>query len=374
MVCGLRNGNLLVIDEGQALKTWNSVRTMNVFGGCVADFDEQRRSHWGRHQREIKSLAGANTKALILTGTPIKNSLVELFPLVHFLDPRSFLESERFEWQNEDWLDVPALRSKLRRTVLIRRPSWELQRELPPLTRKKVVVRHADYDGDVASIDACSDKVMVIGLKSNPMLQGWFADMNEKIRKVLGRLSNDDKLSLEQRRELEEALKTLLTVCRERTGACKHNIVLAYLLQCRRKTVVFGWHRDLIEGLALKLRQAGRGVVTFIGGTREPGKVVERFQDDERIQFFLGNIDCASTSITLTAADHVVLAEQSWVPSDENQSIARVWRTGQERPVSVVKFFLENSLDERMEAAQDRKREFIAQVLDGEEAQHELAA
>jgi SNF2 family DNA or RNA helicase len=95
--------------------------------------------------------------------------------------------------------------------------------------------------------------------------------------------------------------------------------------------------------------------------------VVERFQSDESIRFFLGNLDCASTSITLTAAHHVVLAEQSWVPSDEDQSIARVWRTGQKQSVSVVKFFLEDSLDERMQAAQDRKREFIARVLDGED-------
>jgi SNF2 family DNA or RNA helicase len=340
---GLRakDWDLIIIDEGQALKTWNSVRTMNVIGGCVEDLDEQRRSHWGRHQREIKSLAGAQTKALILTGTPIKNRLGELFPLVHFLDPRSFPDSEWFEWHDEDWQDLSALRSKLRRTVLIRRPRWELQRELPPLTRKKVIVRHADYDGDVASIDACSDNVVVIGLKSNAHLQNWFADMNGKIHKVLGRLHNDDRLSLEQRQELEEALKTMLTVCRERTGACKYNLVLSYLMQCQQKTVVFGWHRDLIEGLASKLRQEGRRVVTLIGGTREPGKVVERFQNDERIRFFLGNLDCASTSITLTAAHHVVLAEQSWVPCDEDQAIARVWRTGQKQPVSVVKFFLE---------------------------------
>ena len=81
--------DLIVIDEGQALKTRNSVRTMNVFGGCVENLDEQRRSYW-RHQREIKSLAGPKTKALILTGTPIKNRLDELFPLVNFLDPRSW--------------------------------------------------------------------------------------------------------------------------------------------------------------------------------------------------------------------------------------------------------------------------------------------
>ena len=107
--------------------------------------------------------------------------------------------------------------------------------------------------------------------------------------------------------------------------------------------------------------------MTLIGGTREPDKIVDLFQNDESIQFFLGNLDCASTSITLTAAHHVVLAEQSWVPSDEDQSIARVWRTGQKEPVSVVKFLLEGSLDERMQAAQDRKREFIARALDGED-------
>jgi SNF2 family DNA or RNA helicase len=106
--------------------------------------------------------------------------------------------------------------------------------------------------------------------------------------------------------------------------------------------------------------------VTLIGGTKHPDKVVQRFQEDDGIQYFLGNLDCASTSITLTAAQHVVLAEQSWVPSDEDQSIARVWRTGQMRPVSVVKFVLDNSLDQRMQAAQDRKREFITRALDGD--------
>jgi SWI/SNF-related matrix-associated actin-dependent regulator of chromatin subfamily A-like protein 1 len=135
-------------------------------------------------------------------------------------------------------------------------------------------------------------------------------------------------------------------------------------MQCRKKTVVFGWHRELIQDLAMKLRQQGRGVVTFIGGTKDPSKVVDRFQCDDGVEFFLGNLDCASTLITLTAAHHVVLAELSWVPSDEDQSIARVWRTGQNRPVSVVKFLLRGSLDERMQAAQDRKREFITRLLD----------
>jgi SWI/SNF-related matrix-associated actin-dependent regulator 1 of chromatin subfamily A len=362
--------DLIVIDEGQALKTWNSVRTMNVFGGMVDDLDENRRRNWDHHKHEIKSLAGTKTKVLVLTGTPIKNRLDELFPLGNFLDPRSFPHAEDFidlSHEATSLQELSAIRSKLRHTVLIRRPLSELRKELPPLTRKTVLIRHADYDGDASSIDTCPDDAVVIDMKSNSRLQNWFADIESKITKILARLYDDEKdLSVEERRALEERLKMLQTIARERTGACKHNLVLSYLMQCRQKTVVFGWHRDLIEDLAFKLRQAGRGVVTLIGGTKEPDKVVERFQNDSSIQYFLGNLDCASTSITLTAAHHVVLAEQSWVPSDEDQAVARVWRTGQKQPVSVVKFLLEGSLDERMQAAQERKREFIAGILDNE--------
>jgi SNF2 family DNA or RNA helicase len=381
---GLRakDWDLIIIDEGQALKKWNSVRTMNVFGGMVDDLDEARRSNWEYHHRKIKPLAGTRTKVLILTGTPIKNRLDELFPLVNFLDPRSFPDIHQFVEQahEADWRldhnrrltgtplqDLSALRSKLRHTVLIRRPLSELQKELPPATRKTVLIRHADYDGDVSSIDTCPDDVLIIEMKSNTRLKEWFDGVEAQMKKIFARLYDDEKhISVEARRTLEEKLKRLQTVARERTGACKLKLVLPYLMQCRKKTVVFGWHRDLIQELAMKLRQQGRGVVTFIGGIKDPGKVVDRFQHDNRIEFFLGNIDCASTSITLTAAHHVVLAEQSWVPSDEDQSIARVWRRGQSQPVSVVKFLLEHSLDERMQAAQDRKREFISRILDDE--------
>jgi SNF2 domain-containing protein len=231
--------DLIIIDEGQALKTWNSVRTMNVFGGRVEHLDEKRRSKW-MHQHEITSLAGTKTKALILTGTPIKNRLDELFPLVNFLDPRAFPDIDRFVGQRHesDWWfdddrrltgtplqDLSGLRSKLRHTVLIRRPLSELRKELPPLTRKSVIIRHADYDGDVSGIDTCPDHVVITGLKSNSRLRGWFINIELQIKRVLKQLNQKD-LSREEKRMLEEKLKRLQITCRERTGVCKHNVVL----------------------------------------------------------------------------------------------------------------------------------------------------
>jgi SNF2 family DNA or RNA helicase len=347
----------------QAIAVVNTVpRFRRVLVICMASAVEkvwvEHIRRWQTRDLRLTPIHAHNTYDI---GTIPSGWVIINYALLKKHDPGSFADIGEFVA-----MDLSALCSQLRPTILIRRRLSEIQKELPPLTRKTVIIRHADHDGDVASIDAYPDDIVEIELKSNGQLQSWFADMEMKITRVLGQLSQDDLL-LEEKLHLEETLKTLLTVCRARTGACKHNVILPYLMQCRQKTVVFGWHRDLIEDLAAKLRQQGRGVVTFIGGTKEPDKLVERFQNDENIQLFLGNLDCASTSITLTAANHVVLAEQSWVPSDEDQAIARVWRTGQKQPVSVVKFILENSLDERMQAAQDRKREFIAHALDGED-------
>jgi hypothetical protein len=113
-------------------------------------------------------------------------------------------------------------------------------------------------DGDVSSIDTSLDNVVVMRLKSNSLLLGWFINIELQIKRALKQLNQTD-LSREEKRELEEKLKKLQTVCRERTGACKHNLVLSYLLQCQQKTVVFGWHRDIIDDLASKLRQQERG-------------------------------------------------------------------------------------------------------------------
>ena len=132
---------------------------------------------------------------------------------------------------------------------------------------RRVIIRHADYDGDVSSIDTCPDNVVVMGLKSNPYYRvgflGWNCKSGEYWRNSIRRICQGKKDGSWKR-----YCKTSLTVCRERTGACKHNVILSYLMRCQQKTVVFGWHRDLIEDLASKLRQAGRGVVTYIGGTR----------------------------------------------------------------------------------------------------------
>jgi superfamily II DNA/RNA helicase len=112
-----------------------------------------------------------------------------------------------------------------------------------------------------------------MGIKSNPGLQRWFTDNEAQIRTTFAQLYDEENdFSVEERRALEEKLKRLQTVARERTGAFKHNVVLSYLMHCRQKTVVFGWHRDMIQDLAFKLRQAGRDVVTLIGSTRQPEK------------------------------------------------------------------------------------------------------
>ena len=149
-------------------------------------------------------------------------------------------------------------------------------------------------------------------------------------------------------------------------GACSFKIdaVVDYLLRQTEKVAVFAYHRGLIEEYADKLRQAGRGVVILTGdNTKQTARVVERFQTDPSIQYFVGNMKVAGQGITLHAAALVVFAELDWSPGVMEQAEDRVHRIGQERAVRIVYFLLEGSLDPIIVGALRRKLHNSRQAL-----------
>ncbi len=91
-------------------------------------------------------------------------------------------------------------------------------------------------------------------------------------------------------------------------------------MRCARKTLVFAYHREVIDGLATALRRAGHNVVTFTGRTRGSTAVVQRFKQDPSCLFFIGNMRAAGIGITLTAASLVVFAELDWTPAIHHQA------------------------------------------------------
>jgi SWI/SNF-related matrix-associated actin-dependent regulator 1 of chromatin subfamily A len=92
---------------------------------------------------------------------------------------------------------------------------------------------------------------------------------------------------------------------------------------------------------------------------------VDRFQNDPKCRVFVGNIQSAGTSITLTAAHQVLFVEQSFVPGDMAQAAMRCHRIGQTKPVTVRFVGLANSIDQFIAEMIRRKTAEIGALMDG---------
>jgi SWI/SNF-related matrix-associated actin-dependent regulator of chromatin subfamily A-like protein 1 len=132
--------------------------------------------------------------------------------------------------------------------------------------------------------------------------------------------------------------------------------VLDYVLEQKEKVVVFAYHQNPIETqYAVRLRQAGRKVITLTGDTKDTHKLVNQLQTYPDVQFFILSMNVGGQGITLTAALQVVFVEQDWSPALIDECHDGCHRIGQTRPMMVKYFVLNNSLDRIMMQAVRRK-------------------
>jgi SWI/SNF-related matrix-associated actin-dependent regulator 1 of chromatin subfamily A len=327
-VPGLRDTpwDLLIADEAIALKSHNALRTAAVFGG----------THKGKRCKPIPAKT-----YLLLSGTPMPNRIEEIATLVEALDPKSwsFKQLIREYYQGDVQVDdkrrvngtprnLRQLQSRLRHTVMVRILKDDVL-ELPPKT-------HQDIRVSLPS----------------PIMMDRFATLHHR------RIILLSKLRKAWSQELADQLNGLQEHMQHMSGACSFKIdaVIEYLLQQREKVVVFAYHQGVIHEYAERLRKAGRKVVVLTGdNTKKTQQVVDRFRDDPEIQFFIGNMKVAGQGLTLTAASLAVFAELDWSPGVMEQCEDRLHRIGQERPVRIVRFLLEDSLDMNVVDAISRK-------------------
>ena len=130
------------------------------------------------------------------------------------------------------------------------------------------------------------------------------------------------------------------------------------------KLILFAWHREVMKQLQEGL--AKHGVVRLDGSTGMAARqlAVDTFQSNPDCRIFLGQIKAAGIGITLTAASHVVFAESSWTPADNEQCVDRAHRIGQASAVLAQFLVVADSIDERVLGAAIKKYRMIHNALD----------
>jgi SNF2 family DNA or RNA helicase len=279
-----------------------------------------------------------------LSGTPVENRLEELWSVMHFANPGLLGGRSGFDERYASPIaagdrDAAArLRSKIRPFVL-RRTKGDVLPDLPP--RMDHVLHVALDDEERAVYDAV--RVATKKDVAEKLLQGGgvLAALEALLR--LRQAACHSQLVPGQSADSSSKIERLLESLEE-AAADGH------------KALVFSQWTSFLDLVEPHLDAAGIRKTRLDGSTRDRGAVVSEFQSEGGPPVMLVSLKAGGTGLNLNAADHVFLLDPWWNPAVEEQAAGRAHRIGQERPVMVHRLVAKDTVEERILALQEKKR------------------
>jgi len=295
---------------------------------------------------------------LALTGTPIENSLIELWSIFRFVAPGLLGAQAQFARAYARPAERGATDAVggLRRRVapfLLRRTKDAVLEELPPKTEvvRSVVLSPRERELYETVRRVVSDEVR------EALRQKGFGLSRIVVLEALLRLRQiccDARLAprIEDPPESSSKLDELMAL-------------LEPLIASGHRVLVFSQFTKMLDLVAARLESAEQPYLMLTGRTRKRQPLVDRFQAKE-VPLMLVSLKAGGTGLNLTAADTVILYDPWWNPAVEQQAIDRTHRIGQERPVTVYRLVCEGSVEERILSLQAHKRA-LAQAVQADE-------
>ncbi len=308
-------------------------------------------------------------RPILLTGTPMLNRPSELWRLLRIVEPHQWPKFEEFYQRyckapEEDELEprpdqriitsvgraehLDELKARVQ-PVMLRRLKSEVLPDLPPRSRRSVLVQLDTYD----------------------MAEYRAAEAN-----VVAWLRAQGSWQLASRAQKTEALVKLTYLRRLAALGKLRSAVPEYIQRWfdrteREPLVIFGFHRDVLRGsdgrggvmaicMALGLRIAS---ITGTDSGERRQEEVDRFQDGDA-DVFIAPIKSAGVGLNLHRASETLFLERVWVPALLVQAEERTHRIGQDRPVTATYLDAADTIDERMAVVLGDKHALVSKVLD----------
>ena len=288
-----------------------------------------------------------------LTGTPVENRLSELWSIFDFLMP-GFLYSyrkfrERYELpivKNQDPEALTALR-RMTGPFVLRRLKKDVLRELPGKEERIVYSAASGRQQKLYTASALKLKEALAG-------GAWSGNGKLEVLSQLMRLRQiccDPALCFEDYTGESAKLETCVSLIAS-ASAAGHKILL------------FSQFASMLERIRERLLQEGISSHLLVGATpkEERSRMVQAFASDE-VSVFLISLKAGGTGLNLTAADIVIHYDPWWNVAAQNQATDRAYRIGQEKPVTVYKLILKDTIEENLLKLQNAKLALAAQVV-----------
>ena len=139
--------------------------------------------------------------------------------------------------------------------------------------------------------------------------------------------------------------------------------LLAEALESGQKVVVYSQFVKMIRIIELYLSEKEIGHVVLTGQSRKRGDIIARFNDDPACRVFVGSLRASGSGIDLVAASVVIHYDRWWNAAKEDQATDRVHRIGQRRGVQVFKLVTEGTLEEKISAIIEKKKDLTDKIV-----------
>jgi hypothetical protein len=283
---------------------------------------------------------------LVLTGTPIENSLSDLWSQLNFLN-RGLLGSLAFfkkefiqaiEKKNDE--DKQKQLYQLISPFILRRTKEEVAKDLPPLTEQ---VRYCKMTEEQASLYEEQKSVIRNSILENIEKQGaqksTFLALQGLTR--LRQLANHPALHNYpacDSGKFNEVIRSMENLMAEDHKVLIFSSFVTHLKLFQKEFDERNWEYSLLTGQ-----------------TRDREGVIKEFQENTKKRVFLISLKAGGVGLNLTSADYIFILDPWWNPASENQAINRAHRIGQDKKVFVYRFITEESIEEKIQHLKERK-------------------
>lgn len=328
------------------------------FGYCILDEAQAIKNRGTRNAKSVKMLRAKHR--LILTGTPIENSLDELWSLFDFLMPGLLSSYDRFL---EKYIRNPNTKTGNNLDVLRRKISPFILRRM-----KKDVLNE---------LPAVSEIIYRCHLSE--VQQELYQSYAKSAREELSNLVKKEGFEKVQIHVLA-TLTRLKQICCHPAIFAKENAdpgdsskyemlieLLQTLMEGGHKTVIFSQYTRMLSIIRQDLEKRGIRFEYLDGSSKNRLNIVKKFNEDETIPVFLVSLKAGGTGLNLVGADTVIHYDMWWNPAVENQATDRVHRIGQKNSVSSYKLVTSNTIEEKILELQNRKKGLVKKVISSDE-------
>ncbi len=348
----MKKYDLIVTSYGLARNDIDFFAEIN-FNYIVLDESQYIKNSSSKTYQAIIRLKGKNK--IVITGTPIENSLRDLWTQLNFVNS-GLLGSFNFFKDNyitpiERTNDENA-KNELKKIIspfILRRTKEEVGKDLPEIEEQTIVCEMSEEQQALYDLEKSRIRNKIVELyDKNEIRKSSFFILQSltKLRQIANHplMVQEGDYSSGKFDEIFERLKVIT--------------------QQKHKILIFSSFVKYLRLFEEKFKELGMLYLILTGKTQNRNEIIKKFEKDKNIQLFLISIKAGGVGLNLTSADYVFILDPWWNPAVEKQAIARAHRIGQTKNVFAFKFITFGTVEEKIQKLQQKKLKLSDEFID----------